>query len=48
MSGPLNDTPVGTNNPYIQVINTYIPAGERPNKTPISISGVSDIRALLV
>jgi hypothetical protein len=30
-----------------QVANTCLPAGKRPNKTPIFISGVRDIRAFL-
>ena len=30
-----------------QVANTCLPAGERPNKTPIFISGVRDTRAFL-
>jgi len=30
-----------------QVDNTCLPAGERPNKTPIIISGVRDTRAFL-
>jgi len=29
------------------VTNTCIPAGDRPNKTPIFISGVHDTRAFL-
>jgi hypothetical protein len=31
----------------IQVANTYLPAGEHPNKTPIFISGVRDTRVFL-
>jgi hypothetical protein len=27
---------------HAQVVNTTLPAGERPNKTPIFISGVRD------
>jgi hypothetical protein len=30
-----------------QVANTCLPAGERPNKTPIFISGFRDTRAFL-
>ena len=46
MSGLLSDMPDG---PTInaQVANTCLPAGERPNKTPIFISGVRDTRAFL-
>ena len=46
MSGPLSDKPNGTT-PYAQVANTCLSAGERPNKTPIFISGVRDTRAFL-
>jgi hypothetical protein len=46
MSGPLGDMPNGTTN-RAQVANTCLPAGERPNKTPIFISGVRDTRAFL-
>jgi hypothetical protein len=46
MSGPLSDKPVGTT-PNAQVANTWVPAGERPNNTPIFISGVRDARAFL-
>jgi len=41
MSGPLSDKPYGTT-PNAQVIYTFLPAGEPPNKTPIFISGVRD------
>jgi len=37
----LSGTPDG-NTPNAQVANDCLPAGERPNKTPIFISGVSD------
>jgi hypothetical protein len=46
MSGPLNDEPDGTTL-NAQVANTCLPAGQRPNKTPIFISGVRDTRAFL-
>jgi hypothetical protein len=36
MSGPLSGMPVGTTR-NAQVTNTCLPAGERPNKTPIFI-----------
>jgi hypothetical protein len=41
MSGPLNDKPDGTTQ-HAQVNNACLPAGERPNKTPIFILGVRD------
>ena len=46
MSGPLSDMPDGTTF-NAQMANTCLPAGERPNKTPIFISGVRDTRAFL-
>jgi len=46
MSGPLNGIPDGTT-PNAQVANAYLPAGERPNKTLIFISGVSDTRSFV-
>jgi hypothetical protein len=46
MSRPLSDKPGGTT-PNAQVTNTCLPAGERPNKMPIFISGASDIRSFL-
>jgi len=46
MSGPLSDIPDGTT-ASAYVTNTCIPAGDRPNKTPIFISGVRDTRAIL-
>ena len=46
MSGPLSGTPDGTT-ANAQVVNGCPPAGERPNKTPIFISGVSDTRSFL-
>jgi len=46
MSGPLSGMPDGTTN-NAQVANACLPAGQRPNKTPIFISGVSDTRAFL-
>jgi hypothetical protein len=39
MSGPLIDIPDGTT-VSTHVTNTCLPAGERPNKTPIFISGL--------
>ena len=46
MSGPLSDMQVGTTT-HAQVTNAYLPAGERPNKTPIFITGVRHARAFL-
>jgi hypothetical protein len=46
MSGPLSDILNGTTN-RAQVANTCLPAEERPNKTPICISGFRDTRAFL-
>ena len=46
MSGPLRDMPDGTTT-NAQVANTCLPAVERPNTTPILISGVRDARAFL-
>jgi hypothetical protein len=46
MSGPLSDMPNGTTN-RAEVNNTCLPAVERPNNTPIFISGVRDTRAFL-
>ena len=46
MSGSLCDKPDGTT-PQVQVTNACLPAGERPNKTPIFITGVNDARAVL-
>ena len=46
MSGLLSDMPDGTTT-HAQVTNACLPAGERPNKTPIFISGVRDARAFL-
>ena len=45
-SGPLIDNPEGTTK-HAHVANTCLPARERPNKTPILISGVRDDRAFL-
>jgi hypothetical protein len=45
MSGPLSGTPVGTTTKH--VANSCVPAGQRTNKTPIFISGVTDTRAFL-
>jgi hypothetical protein len=47
MAGPLSDKPDGTT-PNAQVTNTCLPARERPNKTPIFISGANDTRGFLV
>jgi hypothetical protein len=46
MSGPLSDKPDGTTQ-HAQVANTCLPAGQRPNKTPIFITGVSDAHTFL-
>ena len=46
MSGPLNERPDGTT-PNVQVTNTFLPAGECPNKTLIFISGFRDGRTSL-
>ena len=46
MFGPLSDMPNGTTS-NAQVANDCLPAGQRPNKTPIYISGVTDTRAFL-
>jgi hypothetical protein len=47
MSGQLRGMPNGATT-YAQVAATSAaPVGERPNKTPIFISGVSDTRAFL-
>jgi len=46
MSGLLSGMPVGTTL-NAQVANACLPAGQRPNKTPIFISGVKDTRAFL-
>jgi len=46
MSGPLSDKPDCTT-PNAQVANTFLSAGERPNKNPIFISGTRDTRAFL-
>jgi hypothetical protein len=46
MSGPLSDKPDGTTL-NAQVANTGLLAGQRPNKTPIFISGVHDTHAFL-
>ena len=46
MSGPLSNTPDGATL-NAEVANTCLPEGERPNKTPIFISGVRDTRAFL-
>jgi hypothetical protein len=47
MSGPLSDKPDGTTLNAL-VTNTCLPAGERPNKTYIFITGVYYARAFLV
>ena len=48
MSGPLGGMPAGKT-PNAQVANTnVVPAGERLNKTPIYVSGVTDTRGVLI
>ena len=47
MSGPLSGKPDGTTT-NAQVANTCLSAGERPNKTPIFISGVRDTLAFVM
>jgi hypothetical protein len=44
--GPLSGTPIGTTE-NTHVASTCVTAGQRPNKTPIFISGVADTRAFL-
>jgi len=46
MSGPLTVMPDGTTS-NAKVPNACLPAGERPNQTPIFISGFSDTRSFL-
>jgi hypothetical protein len=46
MSGPLSGKPDGTT-PHAQVANTCLPAGQRPNNTPIFISGVGEVCSFL-
>ena len=46
MFGPVSDKPDGTT-AYAHVANTCLPAGQRPNKTPIFISGFGDVRSFL-
>ena len=46
MSKPLSDKPVGTT-ANAHVANTCLPEGQRPNKTPISISCFGDARSFL-
>jgi hypothetical protein len=46
MSGPLSGAPVGTTE-NTHVANTCVPARQRPTKTPIFISRVTDTRAFL-
>jgi hypothetical protein len=46
MSGPLSGTPIGTTE-NTHMTNTCVPAGQRPNKTHIFISGVADTRTFL-
>jgi len=46
MSGPLSDMPDGASS-NAQVANACLPAGQRPNKSPIFISVFSDTRAFL-
>jgi hypothetical protein len=47
MSGPLSVKPDGTTPQHAQVNNTCLPSGQRPNKTPIFISGATDTRTFL-
>ena len=47
VSGPLSGMPVGATTTSARAANTSLPAGERPNKTPIFISRVGDTRAFL-
>jgi hypothetical protein len=47
MSGPLSDKPEGTTPQHAQVTKPCLPAGQRPNKTPIFISGATDTRTFL-
>ena len=47
MTGPLSDTPAVTTL-YAHVATTCVPAGERPNKTPVFILGISDTCSFLV
>ena len=46
VSGPLSDKPDGISL-YAQVVNACLPAGERPNRTPIFISGFRDTHAFV-
>jgi hypothetical protein len=46
MSGPLCGMPDGTTSSF-HAVNTCTPAGHRPNKTPIFITGVNDTRVFL-
>ena len=46
MAGPLRDKPDCTTH-HAQVVNTCVPAGERPNKTTIFISGLGDAHSFL-
>jgi len=46
MSGPLSGMPVGST-VDAHVANPCLPAGKRPDKTPIFITGVGDTRAFL-
>jgi hypothetical protein len=47
MSSLLNDKPYDTTPQHAQVNNTCLPAGQRPNKSPIFISGATDTRTFL-
>jgi hypothetical protein len=47
VSGHLSGMPVGTTPDTSMEITTVIPAGERYNKTPIYVSGVTDTRGFL-
>jgi hypothetical protein len=47
MSGPLSDKSESTTPQDAQVNNNCLPAGQRPNKTPIFILGANDTRTFL-
>jgi hypothetical protein len=47
VSGPLSGMPGGTTSDTPKETTTVNPAGERNNKTPIYVSGVTDIRGFL-
>jgi hypothetical protein len=47
VSGPLSGTPAGTTPDTPMETTTVVPAGERQNKTPVYVSGVTDTRGFL-